>query len=170
MSRKTETVIIEAEGRDKGKAFFITEFPPRKSDAWAVRALTAIAQSGKDALDDETVQAIRDTGMPALAALGLRAITSIRYDDAMVLLDELLEAVSFVPDTSKTVKDTGQPFMRPLNDDDIEEVVTLSVLRDKVFEVHTGFSIAATLSKLGSAAQATLNRPDTPTSPESSAT
>lgn len=170
MARRTETVTISAEGRDNGKTFFITEFPPRKAEAWAVRALTAIARSGKDGLDPETVDAIKNSGMAAMAALGLRAITSMSYDDAMPLLDEMLEAVKFVPDVSKIDKTTMYPFCRPVNDDDIEEVATLLFLRDEVFKLHTGFSVAAYLSELGSAAKEAMTSPTTPMSPGSSET
>lgn len=166
MARATATVIIEGgdDNRDKGKAFFLTEFAPRKSQAWAVRALTAVARSGNASMDSDTLQAIKDSGMAAMAAVGLRAVTSIAYEDAMSLLDELLEAAMFVPDRSKIDKGTMAPFCRPIADSDIEEISTLATLQDEVFKLHTGFSIAAYLSTLGSVAKARLNSLNTPTS------
>jgi hypothetical protein len=172
MSRNTATVIIEGgdDNRDRGKTFFLTEFPPRKSHAWAIRALTAVARSGATVMDDTMVQAVKDSGMAAMAALGLRAVTSIAYEDAMSLLDELLEAVMFVPDPSKIDKSTMHPFSRPLNDSDIDEISTIALLHDEVFKLHTGFSVAAYLSMLGLAAKERLSLLNTPTSPESSET
>lgn len=170
MARKTQIITVTSDGRDKGKSFLITEFPPRRAEAWAYRALSSVARSGQSGLDAETMDAIRDTGMAAVAALGLRAITSLPYDDAQPLLDEMIEAVSFVPDKSKIDKSTMAPYSRFLTDDDIEEVATVLQLRDEVFKLHTGFSVAAFLSQLGSAAKQAIAPKGIPTSPSSSET
>lgn len=170
MARKTRILTVTTDGRDKGKSFLITEFPPRKAERWAIHALSSIARNGRDSLDRETLDAIRDSGMAAIAALGIKAITAMPVEDMDPLLDEMLEAVDFVPDASKIDKGTMLPFSRPLDDEDVEEPGTFMTLRDAVFELHTDFSAAAFLSQLGSMAKAAMTSSDTLTSPSSSET
>lgn len=123
--RKTVTVIIDQENRDKGKQFLITEMSAEQAEAWATRALLAI--SNIDIPDD-----FKAMGMQAIAKLGLQAITSIDYDVAKPLLDEMLECAQIVmPATT-----------RALMPGDIEEVGTRLKLRKAIFELHTGFSLA----------------------------
>ena len=46
--RKTQTVVIEAPGRDLGKTFLLREMPVRQSEWWGARLLSAMARSGVD--------------------------------------------------------------------------------------------------------------------------
>jgi len=162
MARKTKLVTIAAnDSRDRGKTFWITEMPPRQAEKWATRALLAVSRSGRDMGGDAADLA--SSGMAGLAALGFQAFARMDFDDAEPLLDEMLSCVSFVPDPTKIDQATQRPLMFPLGPDDIEDVQTLLTLRSEVIEVHTGFSPAAFLSTLGTAAKAKLNSPDTPT-------
>lgn len=165
MARRTKIVTVDAEGRDKGKTFLVTEMAPRKAEKWAARVLFAIAKGGGDDREAEEVAA---GGMAGLAAVGLRSFTRVDFDDAEPLLDEMMECVSFIPDKSKLDQTTGEPFKRGLVEDDIEEVSTILALRSEVIEIHTGFSPAAFLSSLGAAAKAKLNSSTTGTSPNPS--
>lgn len=164
MARKTKIVVISAEDRDQGKTFLITEMPPRKAEKWATRALNGIARAGANEVPDDFAAA----GMMGLAALGIRAITTMDFADAEPLLDEMMECVAFVPDMTKTDQFTKLPFVLPLNDDHIEEVRTILMLRSEVIELHMGFSIAAYLSMLGETVRTAENTTPIPTSPPSS--
>ncbi|MEN2711426.1 hypothetical protein [Sphingomonas sp. VL_57B] len=172
MARKTKLVTIAAEGRDKGKCFLIREMPAMQSEKWAIRAILALGRADAEVED----AAVQGGAMAVLASLPMTVLMSLRrmnFEDAEPLLDEMMSCVAFVPDAAKTVPGTDQPFTRPLNtagdDGDIEEVATLLTLRSEVIEVHVGFSPAAALSSLGSAAQRSASSPSpTPTSPESS--
>jgi len=131
--RKTVTVTIDQDNRDKGKTFLITEMDAFKAEAWATRALLAITNI--DLPED-----FKTMGMEAIAKLGLQAISSIDYDVAKPLLDEMLECVQIImPATT-----------RPLMDGDIEEVASILKIRKAVFELHTGFSLAELPSISGS--------------------
>ena len=157
--RKTEIVTIPLEGRDKGKSFLITEMGAVQAERWATRALLAMGRSGVEVPDE-----MRGAGMAAIAIYGLRALARLAYEDAQPLLDEMLRCVKFVPNT-------GANFARDLlitedgESDDIEEVQTLLYLRSKVFELHTGFSLADFVFPAASAEDSTGNLSPTPTSP-----
>lgn len=163
MARKSTPVTITEEGRDLGKTFLVTEMPPRQAEKWAARVLFAIAKSGGDDRDAEQVAA---TGMAGLAAVGIRSLTRMDFNDAEPLLDEMLTCVAFVPDPSKIDQFTHKPLVRPVDwDSDVEELSTIVRLRSEVIEVHTGFSPAAFLSSLGAATKTALNGAAPGTSP-----
>jgi len=163
MARASKLVTIDAANRDRGKVFLVTEMPPRQSEKWATRALLAVSRSNSS-LGAEAGE-LADSGMAGLAAIGFRALSSLEFEDAEPLLDEMLSCVSFVPDPSKIDQLTQRPLCFPVAPDDIEEVSTLLALRSEVIEIHTGFSPAAFLSTLGETARQKLNSSDTPTSP-----
>jgi hypothetical protein len=138
--RKTKVVIVELEGRDRGKMFLLTEMSARRAEEWGTRAFLALARSGVDIPDYA-----EGSGMASLAAIGLRALGRIAFDEARPLMDEMMRCIKIVPDPSKPA------FIRDLLDDggdgdDIEEVMTRAWLKSEVFELHTGFSIAAAIS------------------------
>ena len=147
MARKEKTITIPAptgEGqtsRDTGKTFKITEMSAVRAEKWATRALFAIANGGVD-IPPEVLQ----MGAGAVVASGFRALITMAFADAEPLLDEMMQCVVIVPDRK------APEITRPVDEEDIEEVQTLLLLRSEVIELHTGFSPAAFLSKLGSAA------------------
>lgn len=167
MARKTKTVTIpapktgERDNRDAGKTFLLTEMDALRTEKWAARALLAIAAGGVDIPPD-----VLKMGAGAVVAAGFRALVTMSFIDAEPLLDEMMECVSVVPDRRKA------DVTRPLDPEDIDEVTTIWLLRSEVVELHTGFSVAAFLSKLGKAASTTTdpnpNTQDIPTSPKSS--
>lgn len=148
MARKTKYFTVEAENRDQGKTFLITEKDPIASDKWAMRALSALAKSGV-----ELPAGFATAGLAALAALGVRAVLTMPFEDAEPLLDEMLECVAVVPDMNTLDQTTGKPLFRRLNPADIEEVSTIMTLRSEVITLHVGFSVAAFLAKLGETAK-----------------
>lgn len=167
MARKTKTVTIpasktgERENRDAGKTFLLTEMDALRTEKWATRALLAIAAGGVDIPPD-----VLKMGAGAVVAAGFRALVTMSFHDAEPLLDEMMQCVVFIPDRRKP------DVNRPLDPEDIDEVTTIWLLRSEVIELHTGFSAAAFLSKLGKAASTTTGpnptSPDIPTSPKSS--
>ena len=140
MARKEKIVTIPAESgnRDAGKSFFIREAPAVQTEKWAARALLAISRGGAD-IPPEVIQ----MGAGAIVAAGMRALLTMEFPDLDPLLDEMKDRISFLPDRARP------DVIRPLDDDDVEEVKTLLLLRSEVIELHVGFSIAAFLSKLG---------------------
>lgn len=143
--RKTASVTITADGRDKGKTFFLSELPATEGERWAMRALSAIARSGVDVPPE-----IASAGMAGVATLGIRALMGVEFEEAAPLLDEMMGCVQIIPDTE--VPDVRRPLVEAGPDGegaDIEEVATRLHLRSEVVALHVGFSIRAALSKLG---------------------
>ena len=136
MARKTITVIIDAEGRDKGKAFLLREMPTRQSEWWGARLLSAMARSGVDIPDD-----IGSAGMAGVAAVGVRVVLgSIGTAECKPLLDEMFDAcISIIPDPSKPNIMRGPGGVGPMVDDDIEELSTIARLRKEVLLMHLDF-------------------------------
>jgi len=58
MARKTATVTISAEGRDKGKTFFLTEMSAERSEEWGERALLALVRGGGQQFNGFDVQRV----------------------------------------------------------------------------------------------------------------
>jgi hypothetical protein len=159
--RKTKIVRIEAEGRDRGKHFLITEMDAMRAEKWAMQALLAMGRGGVNVPDD-----VLTSGAIGILASGLSSIARLPFEDARPLLDEMLTCISFVPDPSKRdVLNPERPISRPLildeamGDADIQEVATLLFLRKEVAELHLGFSFTAALSTLAEQWTSSLQRP-----------
>lgn len=160
MTRKIRPHTITSEGRDRGKIYIITEMSALDGDRWATRALGAVARSGVDVPPH-----IMQLGMGGILAMGFKAILGMQFDEAKPLLDDLMACV--------TRQEEKVPDGRPLVESDIEEILTYSLLRSEVFELHTGFSVAVYLSRQWAAAeerskQIELNSQNTATSVETS--
>lgn len=159
MPRREVTVTVDAEGRDQGKVFIVKELPASRAEDWATRLLLALSTNGVQVPDN-----FFDMGMAGVAAMGIRAIGGMPWASAKPLLDEMMACVRIQPNP------TDPRIVRPLIDsgsdgDDIEEVATRVQLREAWITLHTGFSIAAELSKLRTAAtEPTETGDDTSTS------
>ncbi|KXJ63063.1 hypothetical protein AXY46_03330 [Achromobacter xylosoxidans] len=136
MARKTATVTISAEGRDKGKVFVLTELSAYEAEDWAGRALLALMNAGVEIPDN-----IAEAGLAGVAAMGFKAIAKLPFDSAKPLLDKMMECIQIQPSPTVT---------RALIPDDIEEVATLLQLRKQVLGLHMDFSMAAAPSTSGS--------------------
>jgi hypothetical protein len=132
MARRTATVTIDAEGRDKGKAFLLTEMSASQAERWAARAMLALARNGV-----EIPEGIASAGLAGVAAIGIRALGGMAFDDAEPLLADMMACVQAIPDPARP------NVSRYLIEDDIEEVATRLRLRMEVFTLHTGFSLPA---------------------------
>ncbi|KMJ45445.1 hypothetical protein AB204_08975 [Xenorhabdus khoisanae] len=122
---KSKTITIES-GRDAGKVFFITEMPIVKADDWAMRALFTIANGGIDIGD------LRPSmGMMAIAQVAIKALSNIRADDGIPLLNELLDCVQIVP--------SGGNARAIEFNSDIRDVKTMFLLRAEALAIHIDF-------------------------------
>jgi len=135
MARKTLDYTVASEGRDKGKLFRITEMSAGESEEWAMRALLALSNSGAPVPED-----FLDMGMPGIAIVGMRALTTLKWAEAKPLLDKMLECVRIIPDPKRP------QVIRAIIEEDIEEVETRLKLREEVFRLHTDFLDAAVSS------------------------
>jgi len=155
MARKTITVTIEDEGRDKGKAFFITEMSAARSEEWGERALLALMRGGADVPDD-----VMSLGLAGIAVLGLQALQGLDWSLTKPLLDEMFECIQFKP------QPVEKPNMtRRLLEDDIEEVKTRLKLRWEVLKLHIDFfTDEALLTQARQAVAASQGSSNTPTS------
>jgi hypothetical protein len=135
MARKTKTVTIEQEGRDKGKVFILTEMPASQAEAWAARALIALL-----AENPSMASKYKEAGMAGMAELGMKMFGNLKWEVVQPLLKEMMECAKIIPNPEKPI------ITRRLFEEDIEEVATLLFLRMEIWELHTGFSLAATPS------------------------
>jgi hypothetical protein len=153
-------------GRDheRGWAFFIREWPAGKAEKWIIRFGLALTRNSNVQIPMQW-SGIGWQGIGVLFFNGILA-GGVQADEVIPIYDELLECVQVIRDPKARDKATGQPIMSPIvSDDDIEEIVTRGWLRDEVFKLHAGFSVADALSKYFATAE---SRPDplstTPTS------
>lgn len=137
MSRKSAYITATWEGRDKGRTYKITEMPASQAEEWGARLLTAVGRTGLD-----LPPGMFALGMEVLAYVGIKGLIAMHWEEARPLLEEMMGCVERVPDLG------NQNFVRPLVEEDIEEVMTRVRLRDAVIELHVGFSVAAVLSNL----------------------
>jgi hypothetical protein len=126
---------VKDEGRDKGKVFLITEMSSTQGEEWAMRAMLALMQSNVEIPDGAL-----ELGMAALAQMGLKALSGIKWELAKPLMQELMDCVQYIPDPKKT------HVSRPLVEDDIEEILTRPKLKWEVMSLHVDFSQAVNLS------------------------
>lgn len=132
MARKIVQFHVTDEGRDKGKLFLLTEMTASKGEAWATRALLALAASNVNLPDG-----FASLGVAALAELGIRALSGLKWEVAAPLLAEMFECVQIVPDPKKP------HVYRELIEEDIEEIKTRMILRMEVWKLNLGFLMAA---------------------------
>jgi hypothetical protein len=146
--RHTRIYTVPATGRDKGKRFLITEMSASASEDWAARLIFAMMNSGADIPDE-----VAGAGLAGLAAIDpgtlLKAISRVPYEKAKPLLNEMMDCVQVLPDP----KDVN--VVRPLIEDDIEEVATRLLLRKEVFSVHLDHFMSAARSEASEAAATT---------------
>jgi len=163
MGRKTEPVKIgEDGGRDADKVFFITEMPASQAERWATKAFLALMRSGVDVPED-----VASLGMQGIARLGFKALSGIDDKSVYELMDEMFSScLSVVPDPANPAIRRGVGGLGPMVETDIEEVKTRFFLRMKIFELHTGFSLAGAKSNSPPAGQdQSPVSPNTQTSP-----
>lgn len=132
MARKFEYYTVTKDNRDKGKRFLITEMSALRAERWATRALLSLTKSGQD------INPSAGGGMAAIAVAALQGLQHLQFDDADPLMMELMECVRFVPD-HKHPETTRELVQNDDEGDDIEEVETRLILKQRVFNLHTDF-------------------------------
>jgi hypothetical protein len=144
MARKKKIVAIPdfpgTSNRDFGKLFLITEWPAERAETWGMKMTLAFNQSS-----GALPMSLASIGMEGIAIIGINTFLrgSIKSDEIIPLLNELLECVAMIRDPK--FPDVVTPITSP---DDIEEVATRLWLRSEVIRLHTGFSPADVLSAL----------------------
>lgn len=142
MARKTQMVVIEKEGRDFGKVFMLREKPAYQIERWAIRFVLALGKAGAEIPDD-----VKNGGFEALIRFVfcphffITQLVKIAPDDALLLLDEMMECVTIVPNPAQPA------YSRPLIEDDIEETSTRLKLKLEVGALHANFSLPGSGSK-----------------------
>lgn len=145
MALKSKEVLIEAEGRDRGKVYVITEMPAAQAEMWAVRAFNGLARANVE-IPDTVVGA----GIVGVWIMGVKMLFAMDFAVCRDLLDEMMACVEHVPNPQtpevrrKLVGNLAIPT-------DTEEVATRIKLREEVFALHVGFTPAEAISKLTSA-------------------
>lgn len=124
MARKTCRVTIDAEGRDKGKTFVVTELPALDIERWTVRLVLAL---GKNGVNLPGVQA--DSGFAGIAGVLWALLAQVSPDEAESLMATMLAGLKI---------DEGK-ITRELVADDIEEPETLLKIRMAWVDLHAGF-------------------------------
>lgn len=133
MARKVQEYqvsLADTDNRDRGKTYVITEMPATQAEAWAIRALLALARNGTE-VPAEALQA----GFAGLIPYLTNLVGAVRWEDAQPLLAEMLTCVQY----QATIDAQGTKFTRKLVDGDIEETETLMLLRKEVIKLHKGF-------------------------------
>lgn len=148
MARNILNYTVTDEGRDKGKTFVLTEMPASKAEAWAMRALLALLANNVELPDG-----FERMGMAAMAEIGIKALAGLKWEVAEPLLAEMWSCVQIMPDPSKP------HVIRPLIEEDVEEITTRVKIRAEVWKLHTGFlkAVAPSISG-GSPATAVKKR------------
>lgn len=130
MPRRHEKVVIEREGRDRGKIFWITEMSASGGEYWAGRLLTMLAAG-----NHEVPPGFFQLGFEGCAAwIAVHGIGGIDWVTAKPLLDEMMDCITIQPEASRNVT-------RALLEEDIEEITTRLILREAWFDTHLGFSV-----------------------------
>ena len=135
MARKSTNYTVTDDNRDKGKVFVITELPAARAESWAFRAILALMEGGV-----ELPPGFERMGMAGIAELGIRALSHLRWEVAEPLLAEMWDCVQIMPDPAKP------HVVRPLIEQDIEEVMTRIKIRAEVWKLHTDFLSAVAAS------------------------
>ena len=160
MARKSITYTVDAEGRDKGKQFLITEMAATKAEDWAIRAMLALGSANV-----EIPSGALQLGMAALAQIGFMKMFAVSPERMKPMLSELMECVELIPNPKKPQVKISYPAL----ESQIEEIKTLLVLKWEVLKLHMDFSSAANISEsLNEVLVAIKPKPDIQTSQESS--
>ncbi|QOV59918.1 hypothetical protein AMN10_07115 [Klebsiella variicola] len=146
MSRKHIDFTIDANNRDKGKTFRITEMSATDAEMWATDLACALIGSGVDvpnnvtnflakASSDTESEEIRDSimasGMIGLAKYGITALSKVGRDERVRLSNELMRCVQFVAAPNAVI-----PLSPEIH---IEEPSTLFRLKVEALKLHLSF-------------------------------
>ena len=161
---RTVTVTIEAEGRDQGGVFVLTEKPALQASEWFIRAMMLLSRSGA-----EIPVNLLQQGPTGFVTLGLGAVLTgagkAPWVEVKTLLDELRDCVTSYQPPGAVAPITSRAIMFG----QVQEPITFIRLHEEVLSLHLGFSLAAKLLSLRAFAAAMMTDepgPNTPTSTE----
>lgn len=156
MARREATVVIDAEGRDKGKVFRLTEVSAEVGEEWATQVFVGMLAAGVDIPDNIVnggvaglIAMFLGSGdpneMPEVAAaraasllgFGLRSVAKMPWSVSGPLYRFLMSCVMIQPDPRQPL------VVRSLVENDIEEIGTRFKLRMEVLKLHAAFTEAA---------------------------
>ena len=141
MARRTASVLINQEGRDRGDVFTLTEMPAEAATWWAIRALQLLVRSGTDVPPH-----LLSMGWAGFVTLGIGTVLGglgkAPPHDVKPLLDELLTCVTTLQKATAQVEVRHWPVIKS----QIEEPTTFFQIYEEVVSLHLGFSLAARLS------------------------
>lgn len=123
MARKTATIVIDAEGRDKGKQFLVTEMSAVDGERIALRIFQMLCASGVD-LDLNTASA-RD-----VAHMVFSAMSQLQPEQIEEIGDKLMECVQYLSPDGKTT--------RRLVAGELEEISSRLLLKKEAFMLSFG--------------------------------
>ncbi|EKN4095953.1 hypothetical protein AB1E84_002399 [Yersinia enterocolitica] len=130
MARKEIIYIVDAEGRDNGKEFIITEMSAWDADSLAQDIFRAMGDSNYTGIPADVIA----MGCAGLATVGLSVISASSPDVAHTLRDRLMSTVEIV------ITHDGNRSRRQVKGSiDFEEVSTIRKLLDKVFQTNFDF-------------------------------
>jgi hypothetical protein len=158
--RKSVTIVIDKEGRDHGKHFLLTEAPAMKVELWAARAFNGLARANVQIPEE-----VRGSGVVGVFIMGIKMLVAMEWDVQQGLMNEMLECARYMPDPMKP--EVLRPLIGPGSnpDGDVEEFLTIVHLREEIFALHAGFTLAGVISTLPSAAKQAEAWLSTSTSP-----
>jgi len=149
--RKQARVTIDAEGRDKGKTFIITEMSADAIERWFRRVLAYLARMGVAA---PSLSFIGVAGMT-----GFNPIQTAAWLDNEELNEELMACVMRLPRaTAEHPSVIPRQLFWGKTGPDIEELKTLAQLKGEVLALHLNFSTAADLWSFALGLVAAVNR------------
>ena len=125
-----EIKIDDPQSKDVGKTYVITPMDAWATEEWALEALTVCMNAGVMVSDE-----VLGMGFKGLMALGISALSRVRYQDGKPLLDRLMDCV--------TIKEKTGPRRINRASDDIQEVKTLLRLKTEVWKLHVNFYMGA---------------------------
>lgn len=141
MARQTVRVLIDADGRDKGGVFVLTEMPATEATDLCLRALQMIARGGVD-----IPAHIFQMGPAGVVTMGAGAILAglgkTPWYEVKPLLDALLPCVTSWQPAEAVAPLQGWAVIKG----QIEEPQTLLRLYEEVISLHLGFSLRERLS------------------------
>lgn len=130
MRKEVRYTVENPLSRDNGKEFVITELSAWDGDELAQDLFRIMGQEGFTGISNDVIS----MGCAGLATLGLPVLTSAPKQAALTLRDRLLTNIDIIiTHDGKTQRRVVNPHI------DFEEVETIRVLLDKVFEVNFDF-------------------------------
>lgn len=134
--RRSATVIIQRDGRDKGDSYVLTEMSAVAATEWCIRAMQVMLRAGVDVPPN-----LFSTGVSGLVTMGIGAILAGigkgPWHEVKPLLDELMSCVTSLQKAGAAGSITQSALIKS----QIEEPATILQIYEEVVSLHLGFSL-----------------------------